>query len=958
MKFFPQKFLRDFLLFMVLMTIGTSQGQSIWTNTIDGTNPATANPFTSGDVNDSDITVSGIGRGSGISANAGADRYNATGFTTSASIDANDYFSFTLTPVGSAKINFSSFAFTTQRSNTGPVSGIVKSSLDNYSATIGAVFTIGTAANTSTITLTDAAYQNIASAITFRVYYYKANGGTGTASINDFVFSGTVSSAVINTPSPTSLAFGNVTTNTNSVSKSFTVSGTGISGSIAVAVPAPYQVSNNSTTGFASSFNLAAAGGTVYVRFSPTATGSQPATVTLSAAGATNKTVALTGTGVLPPSLTTTTHSYGPFCNGIANTLSVAFTTQGTFDNTDFHVQISDANGIFTNTQTNIIGTGTLSPVTASFPAGLAPGNYKVRMLQVSNSSVLTFSANDNGSAINVSSNTWTGTTNSDWNTAANWSCGVVPTGAMAAVIAQVANPAIVSGNMTANAAALTVNTGATLVVTGGSNLNLTDALNVANGGTVTFENNSNLIQQNNVVNQGTVNIHRNSSSLYNLDYTIWSAPTAGTQTLKAFSPNTLDERFYVYNTAQNAYSNYTSTSGIFGSNPNAVTFTAAKGYLIRMPDGLPAGQTTTFNGLFTGTPNNGAVTLSLSTGGNRYNAVGNPYPSPINIWDFIDANAGNLDNGTLYFWRKTNNPAETTYATITKLAYNANTAAGGDTGSAVFAGNTAQWTINTGQGFFVKAAPAATSLVFNNAMRRAANNNQFFKTAATATPVEPEISRFSLNLSDNANAFGQTVIGYTNVTTNNLDYGWDGLLLNDGDLAIYTKADNTKLAIQARAGFSVQDVVPVSYKAVNGGNITLSLNNFEGLFSNQNIYLKDKTLNAIHDLKSGSYAFTTEAGTFENRFEIVYENSVLSTPDFDANQVVVYKQNHALHINSGNTVLSGIKIFDISGRLVYEQNNVDATEAVISNLNVSQQVLIVQLVTAANTTVSKKIIY
>ncbi|WP_116790233.1 hypothetical protein [Flavobacterium psychrotrophum] len=43
-----------------------------------------------------------------------------------------------------------------------------------------------------------------------------------------------------------------------------------------------------------------------------------------------------------------------------------------------------------------------------------------------------------------------------------------------------------------------------------------------------------------------------------------------------------------------------------------------------------------TFTGTFTGTPNNGIISKSLSTDANRYTAIGNPYPSPISLEIFL----------------------------------------------------------------------------------------------------------------------------------------------------------------------------------------------------------------------------------------------------------------------------------------------------------------------------------
>jgi hypothetical protein len=46
------------------------------------------------------------------------------------------------------------------------------------------------------------------------------------------------------------------------------------------------------------------------------------------------------------------------------------------------------------------------------------------------------------------------------------------------------------------------------------------------------------------------------------------------------------------------------------------------------------------------------------------------------------------------------------------------------------------------------------------------------------------------------------------------------------------------------------------------------------GIFedNSQVIYLKDKKKNKLHNLSSGPYSFVSKAGTFENRFEVVYK--------------------------------------------------------------------------------------
>lgn len=164
---------------------------SIFANLITATNPSLDNPFIAGQTFNSNITVSGIGRGTGIVGTSASNRYNANTWN-SAVFDANKYFEFALTPNAGYRINFSSFAFNSQLSSlTGPNAWAVRSSLDGFTSNIGSP-TSATAVTLSTISLTAGAYQGITSAITFRVYGWGATSATSTFSINDFVFNGNV----------------------------------------------------------------------------------------------------------------------------------------------------------------------------------------------------------------------------------------------------------------------------------------------------------------------------------------------------------------------------------------------------------------------------------------------------------------------------------------------------------------------------------------------------------------------------------------------------------------------------------------------------------------------------------------------------------------------------------------------------------------------------------------------
>jgi hypothetical protein len=496
----------------------------------------------------------------------------------------------------------------------------------------------------------------------------------------------------------------------------------------------------------------------------------------------------------------------------------------------------------------------------------------------------------------------------------------------------------------------LTIESGASASVLTGS---LIVTTGLTNNGTITIANNSNLVQPTGSTysGSGSATVNRNSNPLYILDYTMWSSPVSGTQTLAQFSPLTSIDpyiRFYTYNPVSNKYANVAPTS----------TFAPGTGYLIRMPKEGDASYIDgtaplTYNGQFTGIPNNGTLTLSDLTA-DKFYAVGNPYPSTISADAFIN---GNSTGGTLYFWRKRNAQAGSAYATY-NLVGTTVTASASDNGSTVVPNGT----IQVGQGFIVKTGALATSLAFTNAMRVANKNNQFFKTK------QVQKDRVWLNLTrpatktgtiDIPEAFSQALIGYMDGATLGVDDGIDGKYINDSEVALTSSINAEEYTIQGRPAFDPADVVALNFKTNADGENTIALDHFDGVFAaGQDVYLVDSKTGTETDLKAGAYTFNATSGIDNTRFSLKYQKTLkVDAPAFNENSVSVYKNNGALYVNSGFVAMSNIKVFDIQGRLIAEQKNLKSTTAVFNNLRAKNQVLIVKITGENNNVVSKKIV-
>lgn len=528
---------------------------------------------------------------------------------------------------------------------------------------------------------------------------------------------------------------------------------------------------------------------------------------------------------------------------------------------------------------------------------------------------------------------------------AAAWTDGLTPTASLKTVIKDsygtIANGAFAAKKLTVTSlGSLTIN----------SATNVTVQNEVINSGSLIVENNANLIQVNAVSNSGAITVNRNSNPLFRSDYTLWSSPVSdGTQTLAGFSSLTSQSpisRFYVYDNTQGA-------TGLYSSVSPTTPFATGTGYLIRMPNEDPSNlgtsspyylgtSTLTYNAVFTGVPNNGDVTLTVTSG--TYNAVGNPYPSTINADLFLSDNSITSGTDALYFWRKSNNSTTSSYATYTTAGGTANL---GDPLSI-----TPDATIQVGQGFIAKSTSA--TLKFTNSMRTANNGNKILRTKLI------ERNRIWLNLSSETTPISQMMVAYMTGATQGIDPTIDGSYINDSKTALNSLISNEEYVIQGRSlPFDGADVVPLAFKTAAAGKFTIAIDHTDGLFATgQDIYLVDSAIGSETDLKAGSYTFSAAAGVDNARFSLKYQKTLkVDAQVFNDNSVTVYRNNGTLYVNSGAIAIANIKVFDIQGRLITELKGVKLNAATISNLKATNQVLIVQVTSDDNTVVNKKIV-
>ncbi|TDW46094.1 hypothetical protein EV144_107288 [Flavobacterium sp. 270] len=593
--------------------------------------------------------------------------------------------------------------------------------------------------------------------------------------------------------------------------------------------------------------------------------------------------------------------------------------------------------GTFSNTYT---GTGTSYLV-----QNLATGTYTFTVRDGTNCPSLPTS----GVVISPpSTNTWNGST---------WSTGSPPTNSDAIVFA---------GNYTTTGSLVgcscVVNSGVTVTVNPNHTLTISNSVS-NNGGTLIFENDASLVQTSNAVNTGNIFYKRTAPSLRRYDLTYWSSPVTRNPIFKLrdLSPGTLGDKYYKYDPIVDWIIVYNGSEEMV----------KGYGYNIRAPQTYDINTPAPFYGLFIGVPNNGPVSIPLG-GLDKWQLLGNPYPSAVYANQFIVDNQANL-YGTLYFWTHNSMPSAS-YPGNSTINYNdaedfaiynltGTIALTGLVGTgATSPGNQSPplGYIAAGQAFFVKSKTASNA-IFTNSMRISGNNSQFYKNANVDANIEKH--RVWVNFTNTQGAFKQILIGYVTGATNTWDNNYDGETL-DGNKYVdfYSINEEKKLAIQGRlVPFDDSDNIPLGYRSAIAGDFTIAIDHTDGDLSNRAIYLEDKKTGLVQDLQTGNYKFTTAIGTFDDRFVLRY-GKTLGTDDFenDQNNILISVKNKVIKVesNSNTENLSEVIIFDISGKEVYNKKKIGTNKLEITDLKSSNQVLVVKVILENGEAISKKIIF
>jgi hypothetical protein len=172
-------------------------------------------------------------------------------------------------------------------------------------------------------------------------------------------------------------------------------------------------------------------------------------------------------------------------------------------------------------------------------------------------------------------------------------------------------------------------------------------------------------------------------------------------------------------------------------------------------------------------------------------------------------------------------------------------------------------------------------------------------------------------------------------------DRALDGIKNEGNAFAFYSLMEDQPMVIQARPlPFDPDDVVPLGFHSPVAGNFRIGIDSHDEFFTGRAVYLEDLELNRIHDLKLAPYHFQSDAGRFEERFQLRFSEQALGLNQNHETADLVYIKGDQL-IYNGSEELEQITLFDITGKKIGTFTNHNGQTAQQWNIHLAQALYI-----------------
>lgn len=295
-----------------------------------------------------------------------------------------------------------------------------------------------------------------------------------------------------------------------------------------------------------------------------------------------------------------------------------------------------------------------------------------------------------------------------------------------------------------------------------------------------------------------------------------------------------------------------------------------------------------------------------------------------------LEANASTNEQDAS--WNFVGNPF-TSFFDLNDMGYNAPVTRWNGSGYEAVRPGDDDYIFHPYEAFFVQRPTGSSSIEFDpeHRMTQIGSNNRKTENAKKAMKrqLNPERLLVNLAVSDGKNT-DKTRVVFNQTKSNRYEMDCDAAKFESTTSAVQLysiEAQGGKMAINERPQGSVQ----LGFTAKAAGDYTIAAERMD-----QPVLLKDNLMNITYDLSNGDYSFSSEAGTFDNRFMLLIDGGATGIADI-AKEAGVNIMPSANGINLTGVDGKTVNVYSLGGALF-------ATRTENGFLNLSKGVYIVEV--------------
>lgn len=295
-----------------------------------------------------------------------------------------------------------------------------------------------------------------------------------------------------------------------------------------------------------------------------------------------------------------------------------------------------------------------------------------------------------------------------------------------------------------------------------------------------------------------------------------------------------------------------------------------------------------------------------------------------------LEANASTNEQDAS--WNFVGNPF-TSFFDLNDMGYNAPVTRWNGSGYEAVRPGDDDYIFHPYEAFFVQRPTGSSSIEFDpeHRMTQIGSNNRKTENAKKAMKrqLNPERLLVNLAITDGKNT-DKTRVVFNQAKSNKYEMDCDAAKFESAASAVQlysVEAQGGKMAINERPSGSVQ----LGFSAKAAGDYTISAERMD-----QPVLLKDNLMNITYDLSNGDYSFSSEAGTFDNRFMLLIGGGATGIADI-AKEAGVNIMPSTNGINLTGVDGKTVNVYSLSGALF-------ATRTENGFLNLSKGVYIVEV--------------